>query len=280
MATRTKKTPGTDIVDWEKEMEAQAALAAGAQRASGGGGKFFSLKAGILSFDGAPMPGNQALVVVLADIMENSWYDGPYDESRPASPKCFAFGKVEGEMEPHQAVDQDDYFERQSAECSECPHNQWGSAEVGRGKACKNVMRLSLISAGAYKSKGSGRNATVELDEVFDDPDHYASAEEAYIKLSVTSVKNYSAWVKQVAADLRRPPHGVIATMWVEPHPKSQFQVKFEVHDVLPNELLPVIMERHKKAQASIDFPYQRPQEDEAPQPAKTNNKLRGKTKR
>src|ERR1043166_2079135 len=50
----TSKEPGTDIVDWEKEMEAQAAIAAATQRSSGGGGKFFSMRAGVLAFDGEP----------------------------------------------------------------------------------------------------------------------------------------------------------------------------------------------------------------------------------
>ncbi len=40
-----KPTPGTEVVDWELEMRQQAELAAGAQRASGGGGKFFSMQA-------------------------------------------------------------------------------------------------------------------------------------------------------------------------------------------------------------------------------------------
>lgn len=272
-----RKPTGTEVVDWEKEMQAQAELAASAQRSSGGGGQFFSLKGGVLSFGENPMPGNQMAVVILADIMENSWYEGDYDPNVPASPKCFAFAKEEGELEPHEAVDNDPYFERQNDVCNGCIRNEWGSAKVGRGKACKNVMRIAMIPAGVFRPKGSGRNTTFEL-ELYEDPSHFAKAEVAFMKLPVTSVKHYSKYVKQLAADLRRPPHGVITNIYLEPDEKSQYKVMFELVETLGNDILPAVMPRHKVEQASIDFPYQPPLEDEKQPAQKTNNKLRGKT--
>lgn len=278
MVSRKKQEPGTEIVDWEKQMAEQAKLAAEAQRSTGGGGQFFSMQAGVLKFGDNVMPGNQMAVIILADIMENSWYDGPYDSNTPASPKCFAFAKHEDALEPHSAVDNDPYFERQHDVCNGCPRNEWGSAPTGRGKDCKNVMRLAVIPAGIYKQKGTGRNATFEL-ELYDDDDHFARAEVAFIKLPVMSVKNYAAYVKQVAADLRRPPHGVITNIYLEPDPKSQFKVMFENLDTVSTEFLPTIMNRHKAEQSSIDFPYSPPmeREDDTPQKAASNNKLCGK---
>lgn len=276
-APNTNKAPGTDVVDWEAEMKAQAAIAAGAQRSAGGGGKFFSIKAGVLSFDDNPLPGNQMAVVILADVMENSWYDGPYDPTTPASPKCFAFGRHEEAMEPHVKVDQEDYFERQHDTCSDCPRNEWGSAATGKGKDCKNVMRIAMIPAGQYKPQGRGRNVTHDL-ELYEDEAHFARAEAAFLKVPVMSVKNYSKYVKQLAADIGRPPWGVITNVWVEPDPKSQFKVMFELVDTLGPELLPAVMNRHKAEESTIDFPYSPPLEEEAESaPAKSNNKLRGK---
>lgn len=283
MARAPKKTPGTDVIDWEKEMEAQAAIAAETQRSTGGGGgKFFSTAAGVLSFDGNPMPGNRMVVVVLGDINENSYYDGPYDPSTPASPVCFAFNKHEAEMEPHTAVDNDSYFERQNDVCQGCPQNEWGSAPTGKGKACKNVARLALIPAGTFSEKGSGRSKSIEFDGVIDDEDHYSAAEVAFIKLPVMSVKNWANYVKSIAADLKRPPHGVFTEVWLEPDPKSQYKVMFEVVDKVPNHLLKIMMDRHTKVQSEIDFPYSPPSKDEADQPAKSSsaNKLRGKGKK
>lgn len=276
--TKNKAETGTDIVDWEAEMRAQAAVAAGAQRSAGGGGKFFSFKAGQLSFDDNALPGNQVAVIILADTMENSWYDGPYDPNTPASPKCFAFGHDESEMAPPEnPIDTDPYFERQSDACASCPRNEWGSAPTGKGKDCKNVMRLCVIPAGQYKATGKGRNVALEY-EPYEDEAHFAKAEAAYMKLPVMSVKHYSKYVKQIAADMGRPPHGVITNIYLEPDPKSQFAVKFELIDIVPQELLPIIMKRHGAEEATIAFPYQPPMgdDDRAAAPAKANNKLRG----
>lgn len=272
MARAAVKKPGTAIVDWEKQMEQQAELAAAAQRSAGGGGRFFSMKAGQLSFDGNPMPGNQMAVVILADTMENSYYDAAYDPDTPAAPRCFAFAKDEDELEPHEAVDKEEYFERQSPQCAGCPQNEWGSARTGRGKACANVMRLAMIPAGIYKSQG-GRNAGFDL-ELFDDPEHYAKAEVAYMKLPVMSVKNYGKFVKSVAGELRRPPHGIITNVFITPSERSQFVVNFEVVDKLDNALLTVVMPRHDVEQESIGFPYNPPIADEAPVAQKSNSKL------
>lgn len=278
MVTKTKAKPGTAIVDWEKQMEEQAAIAAAAQRSTGGGGKFFSMRAGQLSFDGNPMPGDQMAVVIIADTMENSYYDTAFDPDTPASPKCFAFAKNEDDLEPHDQVDKEEYFERQNAECNGCPMNEWGSARTGRGKACSNVMRLAMVPAGTYMAKG-GRNAGFDL-ELFDDPEQFAKGEVAYMKLPVMSVKNYARYVKDVAASLRRPPHGVITNVYLTPDAKSQFKVNFEVIDKLGGDLLSVIMPRHEKEQEAISFPYSPPMEREEPKPAAASSKLRRGGKR
>jgi len=281
MATKTrsnKAQTGTEVVDWEKEMQQQAAIAAGAQRSAGGGGKFFSFKAGQMSFDDNPLPGNQVAVIILADLMENSWFDGPYDPNTPQSPKCFAYGHDESEMAPPaDPIDTNDYFERQSDMCVDCPRNEWGSASTGKGKDCKNVMRLCVIPAGQYKASGKGRNVSYEY-EPYEEEAHFQKAEVAYMKLPVMSVKHYAKYVKQIAADLGRPPHGVITNIYLEPDAKSQFAVKFELIDAVPVELLPIVMKRHGAEEATIAFPYQPPQDDDerSAAPAKANNKLRG----
>jgi hypothetical protein len=73
-----------------------------------------------------------------------------------------------------------------------------------------------------------------------------------------------------------RPPYGVITNVYVEADAKSQFAVKFELLDTVSNELMPVIANRHKAEEASLDFPYSPPLEEDERAPAKSNNKLRG----
>lgn len=275
-----KPTQTTAVIDWEKEMETQAKLAADQQRSVGGVSRSFSTKAGILSFDGEPCVGNRVCAIVIADILENKFFDKPFVEGVPTPPVCFAFGKDENDMEPHIAVDNDPYFQRQHSQCTGCPNNEWGSATVGRGKACANSQRLSLIMAGTFVETGRGRTKELKLEELFTDPEHFEKAEVGNLGLPVTSVKNFSTYVKTLSAELRRPPHGVYTEIWIEPHPKFQFQVCFEAIDKVPNDLLQVIMERHRKEQELVGQPYSAPLEEEAAEPAKANNKLRGKTKR
>jgi hypothetical protein len=38
----------------------------------------------------------------------------------------------------------------QQLPCNSCPHNAWGSAEDGRGKACKNMHRLYILRDGDF----------------------------------------------------------------------------------------------------------------------------------
>lgn len=274
MAKTPTKKPGTEVVNWEAEMAAQAAVAKGEQRSTGGGGNFLSTKAGVLAYNKNEMPGNQIACVILADTLVNSYYEGAYDPDTPASPVCFAIGRDESQLEPHAAVDGDPYFERQNDVCAGCPQGEWGSAPIGRGKACKNQQRLALIPAGEYTKKG-GRNGTIDLT-LFDDPEHFAKAEIAYLNLPVMSVKNYTKFVLDLANELGRPPHGVIANIYLEPDPKSQYRVCFEVIQALDNDLLGAVMPRHKTERDLVGFPYQPPQaREEDAAPAKAANKLK-----
>jgi hypothetical protein len=84
--------------------------------------------------------------------------------------------------------------------------------------------------------------------------------------------------VKQVAGTLKRPPHGVFALVKVVPDAKSQFRVLFEVIDKVPNELMGVIMQRHKEVQSLIDFPYQIDTEEAKPKAKPQKGKPTGKT--
>ena len=241
MAKEKKQT--TALANWDEELAKQAQVAADME-AGTAGGQFFSLRGGQLTFNDAPLPGNQMAVVVLDGVMENVYYEGKFDPDDISGPACYAFGRDEKTMKPHEAV-----VAKQHETCLGCPQNEWGSADTGRGKACANRRRLALISAGTFNT-GTGKfEPTLE-------PEHYATAQIAYLKLPVTSVKGYAAMVKQVAAALKRPPHGVFMKFKVVSDPKSQFRVLVEPIQAVPNELLGVIMQRHEEAKSGIEFPY------------------------
>ncbi len=259
MATTKKTTSGktTEIVKWDEELAKQAEIAAGME-ANTGGGQFFSLKSGVLSWQDVPMANNQMAVVILDSILETTYYEGEYDPDMPQSPTAFAFGRDEKTLAWHE--NSDPKFAGKL--CSESELCQWGSAERGRGKAARETRRLALIPAGTFNQMGKC--------EIIDDEEHFASAAIGFMKLPVTSVKGYASFVKQVAGTLRRPPFGIFTKVKVIPDPKTQFKVLFEPIMNIPDELMGVIMTRHKEAVATIDFPYQ-PIDAEVSAPARSS---------
>lgn len=248
------KKETTAVVKWDEELAKQAEIAAGME-ASAGGGQFFSTKGGILAWQDAPMPNNQMAVVILDSILENVYYEGKYDPTVQQAPKCFAFGRDEKEMKPHKIVV--DAGTEQSSECTGCPMNEWGSADVGKGKACRNTRRLAMVPGGSFTAQGKF--------ELIDNPEHYASTAVGYMKLPVTSVKGYANFVKQVAGALHRPPFGIFTKVRVVPDQATQFKVLFEPITTVPDSLMSVVMERRSEVGSLIDFPYTPFEEQEAP---------------
>jgi hypothetical protein len=247
---RAQKEPTGQVNKWEKELAEMATVAA-EQEASAATGQFFGLKGGRLTFNDAPLPNNEMAVVVLDGILENVYYEGKYDPESLQSPTCFAFGRDEREMRPHDKV-----VSAQNPQCMNCPLNQFGSADVGKGKACRNTRRLAMIAAGTIQN---GRFTP------FEDLDHFKTAAIAYMKLPVTSVKGYATFVKQLAGTLKRPPFAVFTKVKVVPDDKSQFKVTFEALATAPTELLNVLKKRHEEAKEAIDFPYIPAEEVEKP---------------
>lgn len=252
-----------DIVSYKAQLAEQARKYAAAEPLSGG--DFLSIKGGILSVGGEVMPGNQICVIILDSVRENTYFTAKYDPDAAASPTCYAFGRTDEEMAPHHTMQvAPDYFIPQAESCTGCPHAEWGSSDTGRGKACQNRRRLALIPAGYYQAKRGSRDFDLEI---FTDPEHYASAEMAFLKLPVLSVKNYAAFVNEASASFRMPPYGVIARLYVEPDPKAQFVVKFDIIEEIPEEIIPAVIARHEAALNQIITGYSVPQEPEAPAP-------------
>jgi hypothetical protein len=244
----------TELVNWQATLEKEAAIA-GAMEASATNSAFFSLRGGILSLNDAPIPGNHMAVVILDSILENVYYDQPFNADVVTPPKCFAFGRNDGEMKPHDVIFELGQEEHET--CQGCPQSEWGTANVGRGKACSNRRRLSLIAAG----KVEGRSF-----EPYDD-EHFASSPMAILKLPVMSVKPYAAFVSNLVNVIKRPPFGIFTLVSVVPDPRSQFKVVCEMIDKVPDRLLPVIMKRRTDTQSTLEQPYAMDIEQAAPPP-------------
>ena len=248
MAPRKPVAPAasTELANWDEELAREAAAAA-ATEANAGGSEFFSLKAGVLSFGGNNLDGNQMAAVIVDSTFENVYYEGDYDPDNPQPPMCFAFARDESELAPHPTVVEAGNAQHET--CKGCPHNEWGSADKGRGKACRNTRRLALLPAGTFK--GPHKDQLEVADE-----DYFEKAPFGMLRLPVTSVKPYANFVKQVAGVLRRPPYSIITRIHVVPDAKTQFQVQFEPLLNLSNSMLPIIKQRREEAGLQIANPY------------------------
>jgi len=240
MATKkpaaAKKSTSTALTLWEQEMAGAAVAQAETEQVTGSF-KSISVKGGILSVDDNAIDDNELCVVVLAAVHENQLYEDDYDPSAPATPICYAFGKTDKDMVPHEEAPN-----KVSDSCEGCPNNEWGSADKGRGKACKNVRRLLCVSADAIESA-----------------DSLMEAEARMLKLPVMSVKNWSAYVKNTLGDeIKRPAYGVVTRIKVVPDAKSQFRVQFHFEELVDfdDELYAAMKKKVAEAEKTIANAY------------------------
>lgn len=259
-----------DLVNYDEKWAALAEEYAAEEQS---GGQFISTKSGVLSFNDEELPGNQMCVIVLDAVRENTYYADAWDPDNVVPPKCYAFGRGNETMAPHESMAKHlDWFEPQHEECAGCPRNEFGSAATGRGKACGNRRRLALIPAGFYAKKPKSRDFELEL---FDDPKHYREADMAFLKVAPTSTKEWSKYVTQLSAQFRKPYFAFMTRIWLEPDAKSQFRTCFEMIEELPMDLAPAIEMRVDEARKTIVQPYAPPLEK--PKPAAGGLKLRGR---
>lgn len=133
---------GTDLVDMQEQIKKELAtmkdtVAAPPSRNISAKGKVFTLPDG--TTDKGPMT-----VVILDHRNFNRWYREPYNAQNPKPPTCFALNKVIDGLAPHGEAK-----EPQHETCAGCELNKWKSAPNGRGKACRNTVRLAVVPVDA-----------------------------------------------------------------------------------------------------------------------------------
>lgn len=250
---------GRNLVNYDERWAADAVKYA--EQEAVVGGTFLSTRGGTLKIGDETLPGNQACVIILDVIKENTYYEGKFDPDNKMPPICYAFGREADEMAPHPSMQVDlDYFEPQSDACQGCQWNQWGSADKGRGKACQNRRRLTLIPAGFYMPKRGSRDFDLE---VFTDPKHFQTADMVQLKLPVTSGEVLGKYISQIASSINRPPHGVITRLFLEPDEKTQYKVRFEMIEEVSDDIADMVFARHDEAVNAKIQGYAPPQERE-----------------
>lgn len=206
-------------VNYQEQLEREAAEIAKRIAAPTGDRIRFNANRSIVTPDGAE---GETLEVVIVDfVTSNLFYDSPYDRDNPQPPGCFAIGP-----EPSLLVPSKNSPNRQSETCSACPNNQFGSAQNGKGKACKNTRLLALSPLGA----DDGEDAPIWI-----------------MSVPPTSMKAFDSYVHSLAAKHRTVPIGVLTEITLDPE-NTFASPRFRVVRPLEGAELGRFMERRKEA--------------------------------
>ena len=239
---------GTDVVDYEAQMAAEAKAVAKTERVSA---DRFTLQSGILSYMGNPIPDNKMNCIIVSALGENIHYAGDWDPDLIVPPTCYGLGAPGEPMFPHPDIE-----EPINADCKSCPYMKFKSAPNKKGKWCKEKRRLAIIPfAESAEELGSG--------------------EMAMMTIPVMSVKNWSVYVNLISAKFNRPSWGMVTEVKVVPDPKSQFRVLFTEVAPLPSDHLGAVHGRLEAAVTMLETPY-----DMNPEPPEKEEEADGKSKK
>lgn len=190
-------------------------------------------KAGILTYNGTPVPENKLNVIVIASTHANLYYEGAYDEKNPTNPVCYAYSEDGEGMRPHPKSSKP-----QHTDCASCQWNAWESdPSGGRGKACKNTRRLAVIPADT---------TVVDLP----------TAEIATMQLPVTSVKVWAQYVNKLSTLFARPPLGVYTTIGSVPDRQTTFKLTFLNGPLVDVSMIMPLVQKAEVAQEQLERVY------------------------
>ena len=152
------------------------------------------------------LPNGQKGKTLECVILDFVWfmvnYPGAYNSNNPQQPNCFAVGRenpASGELKPHESA-----ADPQHDNCKECAKNEWKSAPVGNGKACKNQRRLIVLAPNA--------------DE---------GSEPMSLYVSPGGLKHFDAYVSRLSAEQGMLPVQVVTELSFDPnqtYPLLQFK--------------------------------------------------------
>ena len=102
--------------------------------------------------------GNFMEMCIIDWVFSNTFYEGRYDPKVKRGPACAAIGRDDHD---HILPFSGEGFDPIHNACGDCPKNEWGSdPQGGRGKACKNAVRLVVAAVeDVREAQGAGQSA-------------------------------------------------------------------------------------------------------------------------
>lgn len=130
--------PGTAVLSIQEQIAQQIARQNETAQGLRSSGSYIGFKNAQLKVDGISIPANELNVRVLAALSERAWYSKDFDADVVQVPDCYALD----DTVPHEQS-----ANPQADNCGDCPHNKWGSATRGKGKACRESARVIVVPA-------------------------------------------------------------------------------------------------------------------------------------
>jgi len=241
---------GTEIVDRDAELKAQIKAQQILLSKIKTSSKFISFKGGNIIIDKKVVPNAKTEVIVLGLLTERSYFPGDFDPDVRQSPACYAYANMEedeDEMSPHEEAK-----DPQSESCADCQWNKFGSANKGRGKACRESIRIALLPA----------------------QKNLAKADIWHARIPITSVPAFKDFANTIL-EAGQPLYSVVAELSVVPDVKSFFKINWTPKKPLGADDREIAYSKAKTAVANIAFPY--PDFEEEEQDKKKTERIKSK---
>lgn len=194
-----------------------------------GGGNGVSFAKGRITVGGVVV-GNELTVIPLVPQFERTYYNTIYDPDKPTSPTCYSY---DGER-PHEKAQSP-----QAKTCDVCPLNQFGTDIRGKGKACKEGMRLAMLAADQARDKMAAGSAAIYI-----------------ARFSVLNTKDVVPTINAMYAQ-GNVPFQFSCKLTARPDDRRQVVNTLEVVGVNEDdELLNVLMRRAEDAEKLLAQPY------------------------
>ena len=161
-------------------------------------------------------------LVIVDYVTQNTYYEGIYNPNDPQPPICFAIGKKLNELKPSPNSP-----EPQAASCATCPMNEFGTAQNGVGKACKNSRILAVLPPDAADGEDLMR-----------------------LPVSPSGIKSFDKYVNNLSTREKTIPITKITEVSVVPTNNVGYTVAFG--NPRPNENLQNDFARYEEASAML----------------------------
>lgn len=232
----TSNAVSTDTTDWRSRLADRANKGREQMaKAPGQGGNFLSFKGATITFQKQPI-GQKLAIVALHPQFERAYYMGAYDPDNPRAPECYSFDDIK----PHEKSE-----DPQSPACANCKWNEFKTAENGKGKACKEVMRLALL---AHR----------------DDPVKYDTDPIAIARLSTMNAKALKPQIDGLYDRFGHPANAKLE-LTIKGHPLWQYELGLNYVGDNDPAAMEHIVQRLDAAEQLLIEPYQKNETPTAP---------------